>query len=78
MRALKDKDYPMASGGIAYATDDVVSKTMGENVLPALMKKVGIDPKLSVTFQSQAFDLGAAGLAADVSADRPDRRRIGS
>jgi branched-chain amino acid transport system substrate-binding protein len=30
---------------------------MGEKVLPALLKKVGVDPKASVTFQSQAFDL---------------------
>ena len=57
LRALKDKGYPMGSAGIAYATDDVVSKTMGEKVLPALMKKAGIDPKVSVTFQTQAFDL---------------------
>ncbi len=57
LRAIKDKGYPMGSGGIAYATDDVVSKTMGEIVLPGMMKKSGIEPKLSVTFQSQAFDM---------------------
>ena len=47
----------MGSAGIAYATDDVVSKVMGEVVLPGMMKKAGIEPKLSVTFQSQAFDM---------------------
>lgn len=57
LRALKEKGYPMASGGIAYATDDVVSKVMGENVLPGMMKKAGVEPKVSVTFQTQAFDL---------------------
>jgi branched-chain amino acid transport system substrate-binding protein len=57
LRALKDKGYPMSSAGIAYATDDVVSKVMGEVVLPGMMKKSGIEPKLSVTFQSQAFDM---------------------
>ena len=32
---------------------------MGENVLPGIMKKSGTDVKLSVTFQSQAFDFSA-------------------
>ena len=59
MQALKDKKYPIATGAIAYATDDVISKTMGEIVLPNLMKKAGTDIKLSVTFQNQAFDLAA-------------------
>ena len=57
LRALKDKGYPMATGSIAYATDDVVSKVMGENVIPGMMKKAGVDLKGSVTFQTQAFDL---------------------
>ena len=32
---------------------------MGENVLPGIMKKAGTDVKLSVTFQTQAFDFSA-------------------
>ncbi len=32
---------------------------MGENVLPGVMKQNGVDVKLSVTFQTQAFDLSA-------------------
>jgi branched-chain amino acid transport system substrate-binding protein len=59
MQALREHKYPTATGAIAYATDDVISKTMGEKVLPALMKKAGTDVKLSVTFQTQAFDLAA-------------------
>ncbi|MSP80905.1 MAG: ABC transporter substrate-binding protein [Rhodospirillales bacterium] len=59
MRALKDAKYPTATGAIAYATDDVIAKTMGEKVLPALMKKAGTDIKLSVTFQNQSFDFAA-------------------
>ena len=59
MRSLKQKDLAMATGAIAYATDDVISKVMGENVLPAVMKKAGTDVKLSVTFQTQAFDFSA-------------------
>jgi branched-chain amino acid transport system substrate-binding protein len=57
MKTLKDKGYPSATGAIAYATDDVISKVMGENVLPGVMKQAGTDVKLSVTFQTQAFDL---------------------
>jgi branched-chain amino acid transport system substrate-binding protein len=59
MQALKDKKYPITTGAVAYATDDVISKTMGEIVLPNLMKKAGTEIKLSVTFQTQAFDLAA-------------------
>jgi branched-chain amino acid transport system substrate-binding protein len=57
MQALKEHNIPTATGALAYATDDVISKTMGEKVLPALMKKSGTKIELSVTFQTQAFDL---------------------
>src|SRR5256884_6207302 len=59
MRALKQKNAATATAAIAYATDDVISKVMGENVWPGIMKKSGTDVKLSVTFQTQAFDLAA-------------------
>lgn len=57
MQALKEHNLPVATAALAYATDDVISKTMGEIVLPNVMKKAGTDVKLSVTFQTQAFDL---------------------
>jgi len=57
MKTLQDKKYPMATAAIAYATDDVISKTMGEAVLPNTMKQFGTEVKASVTFQTQAFDL---------------------
>ncbi len=57
MRALQEHNVPVATAAIAYATDDVVSKTMGEIVLPNVMKNAGTEIKLSVTFQNQAFDL---------------------
>jgi branched-chain amino acid transport system substrate-binding protein len=59
MRALKQNNLAIATGAIAYATDDVISKVMGENVLPGIMKKSGTDVKLSVTFQTQSFDFAA-------------------
>ena len=52
MRALKEHNLPIATAAVAYATDDVVSKTMGEIVLPNVMKNAGTDIKLSVTFQN--------------------------
>jgi branched-chain amino acid transport system substrate-binding protein len=57
MKTLQDKKYPMATAAVAYATDDVISKTMGEVVLPNTMKQFGTEVKASVTFQTQAFDL---------------------
>ena len=71
MRTLQEKKYPIANGAVAYATDDVISKTMGEIVLPNTMKKFGTDVKGSVTFQTQAFDLAPQvsqlkSLAADL------------
>ena len=59
MKTLQDKKYPIATGAVAYATDDVISKTMGEVVLPNIMKAAGTAMKDAVTFQSQAFDLSA-------------------
>jgi len=59
MRTLQEKKYPIATASIAYATDDVISKTMGELVLPNVMKQFGTEMKGSVTFQTQAFDLAA-------------------
>jgi branched-chain amino acid transport system substrate-binding protein len=56
MVALKSHHLPMATGALAYATDDVISKTMGEKILPAVMTKNGVKIELSVTFQTRAFD----------------------
>ncbi len=76
MRALKDHNLPIATAALAYATDDVVSKTMGEIVLPNVMKAAGTDIKLSVTFQNQAFDL--APQVSQLVAAPPDLVGVGS
>ncbi|MEP7029408.1 MAG: ABC transporter substrate-binding protein [Pseudolabrys sp.] len=76
MQALKDAKYPTATGAIAYATDDVIAKTMGEKVLPALMKKAGTDIQLSVTFQNQSFDFAAQ--ASQLKATPTDLVGVGS
>jgi len=59
MRTLKSKGLPSATGAVAFANDDTISRTMGEKVLPALMKKAGVDVKVSVDFKMGAFDLSA-------------------
>ena len=76
MRALKDKGFPTATAAVAYATDDVISKVMGENVLPGIMKKFGTDVKLSATFQTQSFDFSAQ--ASQLVAQPTDLIGIGS
>ena len=76
MRALKEKSYPTQTAAIAYATDDIISKTMGEKVLPTLMQKAGTEIKLNVTFQSQAFDL--APQVSQLVAQPTDLLGIGS
>ena len=57
---MQEKKYPIATGAVAYATDDVISKTMGEIVLPNIMKAAGTEMKASVTFQTQAFERSVA------------------
>jgi branched-chain amino acid transport system substrate-binding protein len=76
MKTLQEKKYPIATGSIAYATDDVISKTMGEVVLPNSMKQLGTDVKGSVTFQTQAFDL--APQASQLKALQTDVIGVGS
>lgn len=76
MRALKEHNLPVATAALAYATDDVVSKTMGEIVLPNVMKAAGTEIKLSVTFQNQAFDL--APQVSQLVANPTDLVGVGS
>src|SRR2546427_3146216 len=59
MRTLKAKGYPMATGAVAYANDDTISRVMGEKVLPGLMQKNGVQLKGSVDFKLGAFDFSA-------------------
>jgi branched-chain amino acid transport system substrate-binding protein len=57
MKTLRDKKFAMKTAAVAYATDDVIAKTMGEGVLPSVLKQYEL--KGGVTFQTQAFDLSA-------------------
>jgi branched-chain amino acid transport system substrate-binding protein len=59
MRTIKSKNLPAATGAVAYANDDTISRVMGEKVLPAVMQKAGVALKGSVDFKLAAFDLSA-------------------
>jgi branched-chain amino acid transport system substrate-binding protein len=76
MKTLQEKKYPIATGATAYATDDVISKTMGEIVLPNIMKAAGTEMKAAVTFQTQAFDLAAQ--VSELKATPTDLIGVGS
>src|SRR6202162_4267654 len=76
MKTLKDKQYAVQTAAVAYATDDVISKTMGEIVLPNILKQGGTEVKQSVTFQTQAFDLSAQ--VSQLKSDPTDLIAVGS
>jgi branched-chain amino acid transport system substrate-binding protein len=57
LATLRDKAMPLKTGAIAYATDDVVSKSIGTAVLPGLFSKYGVASSGAVDFQYNAFDL---------------------
>ena len=76
MRTLKSKGYPMATGAVAYANDDTISRVMGEKVLPGLMQKNGVQMKGSVDFKLAAFDLSAQ--VAQLKANPTDLVGVGA
>jgi branched-chain amino acid transport system substrate-binding protein len=67
MKTLQEKKYPAATGAVAYATDDVISKTMGENRNERCghVSIPGLRPV-------------RAGIAIEGDADGLDRRRRGT
>lgn len=57
VESLKKSNVKSETAAIAYATDDVIAKSLGEIIMPAILTRGGVQVKKSVTFQSQAFDL---------------------
>lgn len=76
LASLKDKKLPTASGAAAYATDDVVSKSIGTVVIPKMFEKYAIPLKGSVDFQLAAFDLSPQ--VAQIKQLAPDVVGLGS
>jgi len=63
--------------GRVFATDDVISKTMGENVLPGIMKQHGVDLKLSVDFPPAGRSTSRPQVLADDDPARTDLVAVG-
>ncbi len=76
MRTIKSKNLPAATGAVAYANDDTISRIMGEKVLPALMQKNGVQMKASVDFKLGAFDLSVQ--VAQLKANPTDLVGVGA
>jgi len=76
MRTIKSKNLPAATGAVAYANDDTISRIMGEKVLPALMQKNGVQMKASVDFKLGAFDFSAQ--VAQLKANPTDLVGVGA
>src|SRR5437879_456284 len=76
MRTLKAKGYPIATGAVAYANDDTISRVMGEKVLPGLMQTNGVQLKGAVEFTLGAFDFSAQ--VAQLKANPTDLVGVGA
>jgi branched-chain amino acid transport system substrate-binding protein len=59
MAVLQEKKIATTSAAIAYATDEVVAKSLGEGVFPQVLKAHNVPITQSVTFPVAAFDLSA-------------------
>ncbi len=58
-KTIERKNIPHASIAIAYATDDAVSQSVGNAVLPERIKAANLNLTDSVTFRVSAFDFSA-------------------
>lgn len=76
VKTLAEKKYAIKTAAVAYATDDLISKTMGEVVLPNVLKQAGTEIRTSVTFQTQAFDLSAQ--VSQLKSDPTDLIAVGA
>ena len=76
LRTLQGKFTPSATAAVAYANDDVISRTLGEELYPALLKKHNLKVVQSVNFKMTAFDLAAQ--VAQIKAVNPDVVAIGA
>lgn len=73
---IAEKKLPAATGAAAYATDDIVSKSIGTTVLPAQFASHGITLKGTVSFQLAAFDL--ASQVSQLAVMHPDLVGLGT
>lgn len=76
MAVLKEKNIASASASVAYATDEVVAKSMGEDVMPRVLKAHNVPVAQSITFAVGAFDMSAQ--VAQLKAKQVDLLGVGA
>ena len=59
LKVMKAKGMPVSNAAIAYATDEFISKTLGEGVFPAAFKEAGVPVVKTVGYPIQAFDISS-------------------
>ncbi len=74
--SIKAKNLPAATGASVFASDDVVSKSIGTAVIPEMFTKFNVALKGSVDFQYAAFDLSPQ--VAQIKQMAPDVVGLGS
>jgi branched-chain amino acid transport system substrate-binding protein len=57
MESVRTAKYPRASAAVAYVSDDVVSKSLGEAVIPGVFKKAGADIRAVAEFKTTTDEL---------------------
>lgn len=57
LRVMREKGMPLGSAAIAYATDEFISKSLGEGVIPTALREANIPVIRTVGYPIQAFDI---------------------
>ncbi|WP_459615676.1 ABC transporter substrate-binding protein [Bordetella sp. 2513F-2] len=76
MTVLKEKGVPYQNAALAYATDDVGGRTMGEKTFPQIFKEFGVTPSQSISFPTAVFDLSTQ--VAQLKQNPPDVIGLGA
>ncbi|OVZ54333.1 hypothetical protein CDO44_26675 [Pigmentiphaga sp. NML080357] len=76
LAVMKEKNIAPRSAALAYATDDVGGRTMGEVTFPGLLKKNGVQITQSISFPSAVFDLSTQ--VAQLKSNPPDIIGLGA
>lgn len=76
MTVLKEKNVPLKSAGVAYATDDVGGRTMGEVTFPKILESFEVPVDQKISFPTGVFDLSTQ--VAQLKQNPPDVIALGA
>lgn len=76
MTVLKENGVPMKSAAMAYATDDVGGRTMGETTFPQILSEFKVPVGQSISFPTAVFDLSTQ--VAQIKQNPPDLIGLGA